>query len=155
MSMTASTKRAAPSRLAWILGALCVALAASADRAAAQEPEADRAQAATNANAPANPKAPANAEASPSAEGPAKAIVGAGTTAGTTTGSSQAMAENGQDKEPPPPQAKLCDAYQGEVRRHCLETVLRDPQAGGNRASAFSQPDGEPDGEPGGRLLRW
>ena len=56
---------------------------------------------------------------------PKKAQVGAGTTAGTTTGSSQAMANNGQEGEPPPPQPKLCDSYEGGVRAQCLDTVLR------------------------------
>jgi hypothetical protein len=83
--------------------------------------------------------------ASGSGGGNEKAQVGAGTTAGTTNGASQAQVENGQEGHPPLPQPKLCSSYQGEVREQCLHTVLRNDsrQAAGAGASASKQAAGQ------------
>jgi hypothetical protein len=53
-----------------------------------------------------------------------KAAAGAGTVDGTTTGKSGPDSKGG-NKEPPLPQANLCDSYKADIKQDCLDTALR------------------------------
>jgi hypothetical protein len=122
------------------IGAIVVPGVAAAQRApsaAERDRDAARRDARPPAAAEAQLQSPAAAEAQVQPAAAAKAQVGAGTTAGTTNGASQALAHNGRDGKPPLPQPKLCDAYRGETREHCLEVVLRgDRDRAAQRAPA-------------------